>query len=194
MLSGLRCSLTGHCHSTARARVTHGGRYLHAAGIIHRDLKPSNMCAHAAAASLSALPCILKPADRLVGEDCDVNICDFGQARLERDHLLTCNQLHCHPLVPAARGSAVQTAVQHGGGYLERGLHICRADHAIFAAAARAVSRAVLQGPNGQDHSGERKILRERFICWSAATPVHARRSLSADAWSSFGGGLERGV
>ena len=35
---------------------------------------------------------------------------------------------------------------------------------------------------------------RERFICWSAATPVHARRSLSADAWSSFGGGLERGV
>ena len=73
----------------ACARVTHGGRYLHAAGIIHRDLKPSNMCAHAAAASLSALPCILKPAHRLVGEDCDVHICDFGQARLERDHLLT---------------------------------------------------------------------------------------------------------
>jgi len=52
----------------------------------------------------------------------------------------------------------VQAAVQQSGGYMERGLHLCRADHALFAAAARSVSGAVIQGPNGQDHSGALRV------------------------------------
>jgi serine/threonine protein kinase len=91
-------------------------RYLHAAEVIHRDLKPSNMCALFAAAYLRArsatphAPCTqpidpnscahcvivvayiphLKPyAISLVGEDCDVHICDFGLARRESNRLLS---------------------------------------------------------------------------------------------------------
>jgi serine/threonine protein kinase len=72
-------------------------RYLHACGVIHRDLKPSNMCASASA----ILPALVQthclrvlqllvyalscngPLCRLVGEHCDVRICDFSLARRE---------------------------------------------------------------------------------------------------------------
>lgn len=44
-----------------------GLKYIHSAGVIHRDLKPSNI---------------------LINENCDLKICDFGQARL-RDAQMT---------------------------------------------------------------------------------------------------------
>jgi serine/threonine protein kinase len=72
--------------------LTHLPRYMHAAEVIHRDLKPSNMCVLFAVARLRFSSRGLRLslfAFRLVGEDCDVHICDFGLARRERDSLLS---------------------------------------------------------------------------------------------------------
>jgi hypothetical protein len=69
--------------------------YLHAAGVIHRDLKPSNMCVlHCQYRTKSLSPLVLflfksHLQHSLVGQDCDVHICDFGLARRETDRLLS---------------------------------------------------------------------------------------------------------
>lgn len=43
-------------------QMMRGLKYIHSAGVLHRDLKPSNI---------------------LINENCDLKICDFGQARLQ---------------------------------------------------------------------------------------------------------------
>ncbi|KAJ5232983.1 hypothetical protein N7468_005939 [Penicillium chermesinum] len=47
-------------------QIMRGLKYVHSAGVVHRDLKPSNI---------------------LVNENCDLKICDFGLARLQKTHM-----------------------------------------------------------------------------------------------------------
>ncbi len=46
-------------------QVLRGVKYIHSVGIVHRDIKPKNL---------------------LVSKTCDLKICDFGLARLDKEH------------------------------------------------------------------------------------------------------------
>ena len=130
-----------------------------------------------------------------MGEDCDVHICDFGQARRERDQLLSAyivTRWYRPPEVLLCKRQ-YNTAVD-----------IWSAGCIVAELVTRPSPQRLGLFPGLSYKDQTDKIIQVcacSFECCSSVSvkfycfaDVCALCSLSADAWSSFGGRFERGV